>query len=160
VSMVDRVRVLTDLGEIRDLKARYCRLVDSGYSTAGDDANAFADLFASDGVWEAAGERIVGRNAIRERAARSRRFRFHLASNPIVDVDGDSATGRWHALVAITGSDGLAAWLAGTYDDTFVRTSDGWRFEHVRFSVAFNAPYDEGWGGQRSTRGVRAQPSS
>ncbi len=141
-------RRLADLSEIRELKSRYCRLVDGGYSSAGDDSAAFADLFAPDGVWETGGEPTVGRAAIRERAESSRRFRFHLVANPIVDVAGDVAQGRWHVLVAVTGSDGGAAWLAGRYADEFVRTADGWRFAAVSFEAAFHAPYDVGWSPQ------------
>ncbi|MES1247388.1 MAG: nuclear transport factor 2 family protein [Actinomycetota bacterium] len=139
------LETLADLEEIRVLEARYCRLVDSGYESAGDDPDAFAALFAEDGVWAAAGEPIVGRAAIRERAESGRRFRFHLTANPIIDLDGDRATGRWHALVALTGRDGEAAWLAGRYVNEFVRTGEGWRFAAVRFSGAFHAPYATGW---------------
>jgi uncharacterized protein (TIGR02246 family) len=136
---------LTDLAAIETLQARYCRYVDSGYASAGDDPDAFAALFAEDGVWVTAGEPIAGRAAIRERAETGRRFRFHLTTNPIVDLDGDRATGRWHALVALTSRDGEAQWLAGRYVNEFVRTADGWRFAAVRFEQAFHAPYDAGW---------------
>ncbi|HEY4413582.1 MAG TPA: nuclear transport factor 2 family protein [Gaiellaceae bacterium] len=146
--MNTRAQRLADLNEIRELKSRYCRFVDGGYPSARDDSAAFADLFAPDGVWETGGEPTVGRDAIRERAASSRRFRFHLAANPIVDVDGDRAQGLWHVLVAVTGSGGAAAWLAGRYADELVRTADGWRFAAVRFEAAFHAPYDVGWSPQ------------
>jgi ketosteroid isomerase-like protein len=136
---------LADLAAIEALQARYCRFVDSGYAVAGDDPDAFAALFAEDGVWAAAGEPVVGRAAIRERAVAGRRFRFHLAANPIVDLDGDRATGRWHVLVALTGRDGEAQWLAGRYVNELVRTPEGWRFAAVRFVRAFHAPYDSGW---------------
>jgi uncharacterized protein (TIGR02246 family) len=136
---------LADLVAIETLQARYCRFVDSGYASAADDPDAFAALFADDGVWAAAGEPVVGRAAIREHAAAGRRFRFHLVANPIVDLDGDHATGRWHVLVALTSRDGEAHWLAGRYVNEYVRTRDGWRFAAVRFERAFNAPYGTGW---------------
>ena len=145
---MSRAGRLADLEAVRGLKARYCRLVDSGYPSAGDDADAFARLFAEDGTWAVSGEPAVGRDAIRGRAASPGRFRFHLAANPIVALDGDRASGQWHVLVAVTGSDGKAAWLAGRYADDFVRTAAGWRFARVRFETAFHAPYDAGWSRQ------------
>ena len=140
-----RLRRLGDLEEIRALKARYCRWVDSGYESAGDDAEAFADLFVDDGVWVVAAEPTVGKEAIRARAASSRRFKLHLVANAIIDVDGDRASGAWHVLVPSTAADGRAVWLAGTYEDSFVRTDTGWRFARVVFHAAFRTPYDEGW---------------
>lgn len=138
------VQRLTDLEAIHTLQARYCRYVDSGYASAGDDPDAFAALFAEDGLW-AVGGPIAGREAIRAHAEAGRRFRFHLAANPIVDLDGDRATGRWHVLVALTSHDREAQWLAGRYVNEFVRTDDGWRFAVVRFERAFHAPYLAGW---------------
>ena len=145
-----RLRRLADLEEIRGLKALYCRWIDSGYESAGDDADAFAELFADDGVWHVGADRIVGRAAIRERAAAgSGRFRLHLVANAVIELGVDSATGTWHALVPSTAADGRAVWLAGTYDDAFVRTDMGWRFGTIRFHPAFRTPYDEGWGRTR-----------
>jgi ketosteroid isomerase-like protein len=141
----ERLARLADLEAIERLQGRYCRFVDSGYESAVDDPDAFAALFAADGVWAAAGEPVVGRDAIRDRAEAGRRFRFHLAANAIVDLDGDRAFGRWHVLVALTGRDGEAGWLAGRYVNEFVRTADGWRFAAVRFERGFHAPYGAGW---------------
>ncbi len=146
----DRVRRLADLEEIRTLKSSYCRWVDTGYDAAGDDPARFAELFAEDGVWAVSAEPARGREEIRQRAAASRRFKLHLAANPIIELDGDRATGAWHVLVPSTAADGSAVWLAGTYDDDFVRTNEGWRFARVAFHVAFRAPYDEGWGSRAS----------
>jgi hypothetical protein len=140
-----RLRRLTDLQEIHALKALYCRWVDSGYDAAGDDPAAFAALFTEDGVWAAGAEPAIGREAIAARAAASRRFRLHLAANAIVDVAGGRASGTWHALVPTVTAEGRAVWLAGTYEDTFVRTDAGWKFERVVFHTAFRTPYDEGW---------------
>jgi hypothetical protein len=150
MTTADRVRRLADLDEIRTLKSLYCRWVDSGYEAAGDDPARLADLFTEDGVWEVSAEPARGREEIRERAAASRRFKLHLAANPIIELSGDRATGAWHVLVPSTASDGGAVWLAGTYDDDFVRTDEGWRFARVTFHAAFRAPYDEGWGTKAS----------
>jgi len=146
VSDDDRLRRLADLEEIRTLKSLYCRWVDSGYDAAGEDPDHFAALFTEDGVWEVSSEPARGHDEIRTRAAASTRFKLHLAANAIIELDGDRASGTWHVLVPSTASDGGAVWRAGTYDDDFVRTPDGWRFAHVTFHPAFRAPYEVGWG--------------
>jgi uncharacterized protein (TIGR02246 family) len=148
----ERLRRLSDLDEIRTLKSLYCRWIDSGYDAAGDDPARFAELFAEDGVWEVSSEPARGREAIRARAVASRRFKLHLAANPIIELYGDRATGSWHVLVPSTATDGSAVWLAGTYDDAFVRTDDGWRFARVTFHAALRASYDEGWGETQTSR--------
>ena len=140
-----RLQRLADLDEIRTLKALYCRWVDSGYESAGDDAGAFANLFADNGVWAVGPEPVVGREAIRARAASLRRFKLHLVANGVIDVDGDRASAAWHGFVPMTTAEGRAVWLAGTYEDTLVRTAGGWRFTSVVFNAAFRTPYDEGW---------------
>ncbi len=57
-----RIKVLEDIEEIKRLKHRYCAYCDDSY-----DADALADLFTEDAVWDG-GERgrNDGREAIRE----------------------------------------------------------------------------------------------
>ncbi len=90
-----RVRVLEDVEAIKQLKARYCDRCDDGPY----DADGVAELFTEDAVWEGEGfGRFVGRDAIRDffRTGRSVfSFTIHQATNPIIEVDGDRARGRW-----------------------------------------------------------------
>jgi len=147
---------LEALEEIRRLKALYCRYSDRGYEGAGDDPVAFAALFVPDAVWQGGrGEPVVGRKAIEERFVTWRSFGFHFVSNPIVDVDLDAgrASARWSAIAPATGDDGVALWIAGTYDDIVVRTAEGWLFERVRFRTAFRTPYADGWAKTRFVDG-------
>jgi hypothetical protein len=60
------------------------------------------------------------------------RIGLHLALNPRIDVDGDSAVGTWHFLIPVIalGRD-APAWNAGMYFEKYVRTSAGWRFLEV-----------------------------
>ena len=145
------LRRLAAIEEIRRLKALYCHWADRGYETAGDDARRFAELFVEDGTWAGGdGVPVAGRAAIEQHYASFRPFSFHFVTNGIVEVDGSRAGARWSVLSPSTTQDGVALWSAGTYDDAMVETADGWRFESVRFTRAFRAPYADGW----------AQPSS
>lgn len=146
MSETERIDRLEAIEEIRRLKALYCHWADRGYESAGDDAKGFASLFAEDAVWTGGkGVPVVGRAAIEAHYASFRPFCMHFATNGVIDVDGDRATGHWHVLSTQTSHDGRAIWIAGTYDEEYVKTADGWKFETVEFHLAFRTPYEEGW---------------
>jgi hypothetical protein len=67
----------------------------------------------------------------------------HLILNPVVEVNGDAATGIFYLLepTAIA----RAMWGHGRYDIEFVRIKGIWRISLFAFLWNFNTPYDEGW---------------
>lgn len=141
-----RIRRLEDIEAIKALKARYCEYCDANY-----DPDGIASLFVEDGVWDG-GElgRAEGREKIRHffrRAPEAFPFAIHNVMNPIIEVEGDRATGRWYLLQPCTrrGEKDEAMWLAGRYEDEYVRVGGQWRFKHVSFVTRFLAPNDEGW---------------
>lgn len=147
------VRWLADVEAIKQLKHTYCGLCDDNYA-----ADPLAALFTDDAVWD--GGPIgthTGREAIRRFFQGSPArvpFALHLVTNPIIDVDGDTATGRWYLweplVYALEGGD-RAYWMSANYDDRYVRTAQGWRFQRVTIRMKMLAPYDAGWAPQRIT---------
>ena len=140
-----RIQRLEDIEAIRALKGRYCNLADRGFNGAGHDDEAFASLFTEDGVFEGSAGPLQGREAIRERARSFHPLSMHLVMNPEIEVDGDHATAQWAAYVPTSTADAQALVVAGRYDERLRRTPDGWRYEHVKFTAAFRAPYEDGW---------------
>ena len=143
-----RIRLLEDIEEISKLKARYCNYVDGGWDHPTHDYDGVASIFTEDGVWEAVPTiRAETRDGIREyfKGAQNIPFAFHRISNPIIEVDGNKATGNWHVLVALTHPNGKAVWIGGIYNDDFVRTREGWKFKKLSFTFALNVPYEKGW---------------
>jgi len=141
-----RVRVLEDVEAIQQLKARYCERCDDGPY----DADGVAELFTEDAVWEGEGfGRFVGREAIRDffRTGRSVfSFTIHQATNPIIEVDGDRARGRWYLLQPSTLVDGnRAIWLASHYEDEYLRVGGRWLFRRLKTTTRFFTPYEDGW---------------
>jgi 3-phenylpropionate/cinnamic acid dioxygenase small subunit len=66
---------------------------------------------------------------------------MHRLSNIAVTVDGDRATARTYVdavLMAADGASGLNP--IGFYDDELVRTDDGWRIAHRRFTMVHFRP--------------------
>ena len=147
-----RVRRLEDIEAIKQLKARYCAACDDGY-----DADRLAALFTEDALWDGSKTFGVarGRDAIhRHFAGASARVTIarHQVMNPIVDVDGDTATGHWLLFQPCTnaGRDGeQAVWLAATYADRYARVEGGWSISATVIDVAFFTPFDRGWVDQR-----------
>jgi hypothetical protein len=148
-SLEQRLRRLEDIEEIKKLKARYCEACDGGWGErASHDCEKIVALFAEDGVWEGGvyGRR-EGRDAIREFYQHNPEvpFAFHLLTNPIIEVDGDQAAGRWHLLISLTSADQNAVLIGGVFDDQYVRTAEGWRIKRSQFSLAFHTPYAGAW---------------
>lgn len=140
------VRSLLDIEAIRALKYRYARLCDAGYP-----ADQLAALFTEDAVWH--GEpfgKYEGRAAIRAFFAATPemlRFAAHYLTNPIIEVDGDTATGSWYlwepAVARLTNQ---AYWLMAGYSDQYRREADGWKFTNMTLLVKSFTPYELGPG--------------
>jgi 3-phenylpropionate/cinnamic acid dioxygenase small subunit len=61
---------------------------------------------------------------------------MHRITNPVVAVDGDSATARAYVDALIMSQDNSSGVnAAGYYDDEFVRTVAGWRLARRRFTA-------------------------
>ena len=153
-SLEDRVRMLEDQQEIAKLKARYVNYNDGGWNgPTHAHPQAVADLFSDDATWDGRPSTgfAEGRAQIIElfKTFGAVPFIVHYVTNPIIDVDGDTATGHWHALVTMTVPGDQALWSLGLYIDEFVRTATGWKFQSLRFESAANSPYELGWGKQR-----------
>ncbi|MDB5967974.1 MAG: hypothetical protein JWQ90_424 [Hydrocarboniphaga sp.] len=154
-TLEQRVQALEDQQAIVRLKARYVNLNDGGWDGKGTHRHAIevADLFVDDGVWDGrpnAGY-AVGREGIRAlfESFAAVPFIVHYVTNPLIEVDGDIATGHWHALVTATLPDRQGLWTLGLYKEQYLRTAQGWKFRTLRFETAANTTYDLGWAKQQ-----------
>ncbi len=163
--MEDRIRALESrlesleaVEEIRRLKARYGELVDSRF---GDDgflapdrvapiADEIAALFTADAVWDGAALGVSrGRDEIRERfLASTLTFSWHFFVKPQIEVDGDTATGRWDILSPCTMPGDRPFWMAGVEDDRYEREDGVWKHKSMSLRVVFMSPYERGWARQ------------
>ena len=143
-----RLQRLEDIENIKQLKARYCAFCDENYNSQG-----ITSLFTDDGVWDGGNlGRAEGHAEIAkffERAPSAFSFAIHNVMNPIIEVDGDRATGHWYLLQPLTrrsrtGEEG-AMWLAGRYEDEYVRIGGEWKFKRLKFITRVLAAYEDGW---------------
>jgi uncharacterized protein (TIGR02246 family) len=144
-TLEERLRALDDIEEIRKLKARYAAACDDNYN-----ADAIAELFAEDAVWDAGAlGHAEGRAAIRKLfsgVAKFFPFAMHFLMNPNIEVDGERATGQWYLLQPGTLAKGnQAVWLDALYQDEYVRIDGRWLFKRMKVNTRFLTPYEEGW---------------
>jgi hypothetical protein len=137
-----RIAVLEDVEAIKKLKARYCAYCDQNYN-----ADGLASLFTDDALrrfFQGSSQRLP--------------FAIHHVMNPIIDVQGDSATGQWYLFQPCTRADSnQAVWLAARYEETYVRVDGEWKFQRIHVIPAFYTPFDQGWVKQRFLGGVHGR---
>lgn len=138
MELVDIERRLTrieDIEAIKQLKARYCEICDDMHNP-----DRITSLFVADAIWESADfGKAQGHEAIRKlfqdfQAMFS--FSQHNITNPIIEVDGDSATAIWYILGPWTNTEGgKEIWMTARYDDDYVKVDGEWKYQHLRASV-------------------------
>jgi hypothetical protein len=121
--------------EIQQLIARYAYALDTG----GRNGYDYADLFAADGVFVGmnqgpAGRSYRGRDTLASLArggSRNPNYVSHYITNVVLEATPDGAKGTEYAIIGDFGANGSGGtWThGGHYEDTYVKTPDGWRFK-------------------------------
>jgi SnoaL-like domain len=129
-----------DYFEIQQLVAKYARAID----TCSNNGYDYADLFTSDGSFIPSfngkpGAPIQGRERLAEVSGGGSRGCKnvgwivqgvrHLYVNHIITPTADGATGVVDMLMIGLGGDPNKIEYDGYYEDTYVRTPQGWRFK-------------------------------
>jgi ketosteroid isomerase-like protein len=147
--LAQRVQTLEDIESIKKLKARYTSYCDNGYEPDG-----IASLFTEDAVWDGGVfGRCEGREAIRkffQGASKMLPFAIHYVMNPIIEVNGNTATGSWYLFQTCTFAEGnQAVWGAARYSEEYVKRGGEWKFKNLKVNSEFWTPYDQGWAKKR-----------
>jgi uncharacterized protein (TIGR02246 family) len=123
-----RLKAFEDKAEIERLLLDYGRHLDAR------DFAGYSSLFAKDGEWVGGFGTVAGPaniKAFMEKAmpGENKVKNYHLLSNFVVTVSGDTAT-AWSRWAFVTpGQQGAVISQAGRYDDTLVREGGRWRFK-------------------------------
>lgn len=131
LSLEQRFKRIEDREAIEELLIVYGQLLDK------EDLAGYSSLFAADGVWEGGIGSAKGPAAILEMLqtvfGRTTPGQYggsyHLMSDIIIDVDGDTATSwsRWTWIVE--GEDGKPMpQRSGHYEDSLIRENGEWKF--------------------------------
>lgn len=144
-----RIRILEDIEAIRQEKSRYVYCLDfrdwDGVVDHYTD-NAKVD-FGELGKYE-------GRKEItkffKEDFPPLISFTLHMTQDPIIQVNGDIAKGRWYMHESLTfAKSNRPSWGAARYDDEFKRINGTWKCSKSNITIFYLTPYDEGWVKQR-----------
>ncbi len=144
--LAERLQVLEDIEAIRKLKALYCAACDDDHNP-----DKLGELFAEDAVWEASSMgKAEGRVAIQKMLGdlgKSGVIRnsAHNVFNPIIEVDGDTASGHWRLIMLYTGiyPNGELHYsrIIGWYNERYARIDGRWQFTSLYCEVEEAAPY-------------------
>jgi SnoaL-like domain len=145
-----RLARLEAIEAIRELKARYADVCDTGY-----DPVRMRPFFTGDAVWDGGPRfgRYEGVDAVCEFFAgisSQITWALHYMIAPIIEIadDGLSAAGSWYLLepcTMATDEGPRAMVITGRYADRYRREADGWKFSEVVLDCQTISPLDEGW---------------
>ena len=137
---------LVTLEEIRQLKYRYLRAVDT------KDWDLLADTLSEDATADYGTPtyggplRLTGRDGIvafmRENLGPTI-ITVHAAGQPEIDVDGDTATGTWGFQDTVIATEHqVVIQGAAFYEDTYRRDPDGrWRISHTGYQRTYEVMF-------------------
>jgi ketosteroid isomerase-like protein len=129
-ALEQRLRVLEDKEAIWLLFMEYKKHLDAR------DFKAYASLFTDDAVWAGNLGKAVGPQEIEDLLVRTLEVypsdlerTYHLVMNPIIHVNGDTATSKsnW-GYITRSQNDRPVFEMLGRYSDELRRTPDGWKF--------------------------------
>jgi len=119
----------TDYLEIERLVASYGHALDSGYGK-GENGKAYAGLYTADASFAGATghDQLVRLGQIQPRGPD---FVRHYLTNHVIEPMPGGARGKEYLAVIDNGENGKATslFLGGHYEDTYVKTPDGWRIK-------------------------------
>jgi uncharacterized protein (TIGR02246 family) len=118
---------------IANLKARYCRFLDT------KDWAGYAGLFTEDVVIDTTGSggpRMEGRTAALAaiRASLDTAMTVHQVHSPEIDIAGEVATGVWAMQDRLTWPGGRILDGAGHYHERYARQDGDWKIAETRLT--------------------------
>jgi hypothetical protein len=129
-----------DYIEIAQLVSSYGHALDSGYGK-GENGEAYANLYTADAAFAGA----VGHDQLVTLAQiqpRGPDYVRHYLTNHVIEPTPEGAKGKEFLVVIDNGENGKASslFLGGHYEDTYVKTADGWRFKTRRLFPPRSGP--------------------
>lgn len=125
-----RLQLLIDKEEIKDLMSKYCHGIDK------KEEDLFMSIWAEDGVYELPRGQASGIEEVRELVRRVWREVpkcHHHITNPLIEVEGETAKARTDVIYYRHNADGFLQLLSGSYLFDFQKTSGQWKTRHLKF---------------------------
>jgi hypothetical protein len=142
---------IDDASAIRRVQRAYGYYLDQGLW------DEMAELFAADGTIEIGLDGVyVGQKRVREylyalgggkKGLKQGQLNEHIALQPVIHVaaDGQTAKGRWRAVIMNGQLGESAAWGEGTYENEYTKVRGVWKISKVHWYQTYMVPYAGGW---------------
>ena len=151
-SLRERVERIKDSNDIKRLQRAYGYYLDEALW------DEMVDLFTDDATVEYGRDGVyLGKPRIREyfnalgggrNGLSEGQLNEHYQLMPVITLseDGQTAKGRWRALI-LNGEYGSAGtWGEGPYENEYVKDNGVWKISKVRWYQTIMVPYEGGWG--------------
>ena len=141
--MEKRIQVLEDVEEIKKMKVRYMKACDDHYNP-----EAIAALFTEDCIWSCNTDGIFhGKEELKDwfRSCNlNTSWAMHYAISPIIEVDGNTATGEWYMWMLATSVRNGACLYAVQYEDKYEKIDGQWLCKEVHVFNRIATKYEDG----------------
>lgn len=131
MSVEAKLKTLIAAEEIRQLMAKYCHGIDK------KDEATFMSIWADNAEYKlprgSASNIDEVRELVRKVWTQVPRCHHHI-TNPIISVDGESATAATDVFYFRLTADGLHTLLSGSYEFRFAEVDDEWKVTFLEFS--------------------------
>ena len=119
-----------DYLQIEQLVASYGHALDSGFGK-GDNGDAYAGLYTKDGLAFLNTKGYDALAALAREQPRGPNYVRHYLTHHVIEPSPEGAKGKAYLSVLDIGEHGKPStvFLGGHYEDTYVRTADGWRIK-------------------------------
>ncbi|MFT0890832.1 nuclear transport factor 2 family protein [Pseudochelatococcus sp. G4_1912] len=153
---------LIDIESIKYLKAYYGKYADEKYTAdhqrkPQEEIDRLAWLqsgvFTDDAIWDGGAFGVLeGRQAIYDNLRTGPwSFGAHYYVSPLIEVDGNKATGRWVLWqVGTLTRENTPIILSAVTEDEYRRTDEGWRLSKMRQTTKFMTRHDVPWSVNRN----------
>jgi ketosteroid isomerase-like protein len=124
---------------IRSMVSRYIDAVNRY------DQADWTATWSENATWNLAGMELKGREMIVGAwvgAMASFEFAIMSLNSGTVEIDGDTATGRWYLTEHLKPKDDDAVMVLGVYDDSYVRENGNWVFSERIYNIIYRGPAD------------------
>lgn len=148
-----RLQTIEDREAVLRLQRAY------GFYTSKGDWDRVADLFGDDARFVRGADDISGREAIRAYLKADPLIGDGIGDGvmaeeyqlqPVIQVDGENATGRWRTWI-MRGTQGVDAyWGDGIYSADYRKVDGRWVIDALRWDETFVVPYKGGWSSHAS----------
>lgn len=136
LSLEQCIKLLEDKEAIKDITYQYAMHINQVWNGISINPNTLSEVFTKDAIWESPKMNIreMGLDNIIKSLVKETQtvlFSMHSYSNPVIKVNGNTATGNWLFWVVGKMQKDQTNQVFMSQDIQYVETENGWRIQNV-----------------------------